>query len=162
MKYISERPTDSIEDIMYTYGNMLFRLCIIRLGNSSDAQDVIQETFIQYIRKKPIFNDEEHKKAWLIKVAMNKCNDMLRYKTSHQTIDIEDFLGYTQEKIDTGIIDALMSIPDKFRLVLMLYYIEDNSIEEIARIIHKTKSAVKMRLQKGRNLLKETYRKEYM
>lgn len=58
--------------------------------------------------------------------------------------------------------DALMGIPDKFRTVLVLYYVEEYSIEEIAKIIGKTASAVKMRLQKGRRLLKEAYGRECM
>lgn len=155
-------PADSIEAIMYTYGNMLFRLCLIRLGNANDAEDVIQETLIKYVQKQPEFEDEEHKKAWLIKVSMNKCNDMLRYKSNHPIVDIDEIISFTKDKTDSGIIDALMMIPDKFRVVLTLYYVEEYSIEEIARIVGRTKSAVKMRLQKGRKLLQETYRKEYM
>ena len=77
MKNTLVRPTDSIEAVMHTYGNMLFRLCLIALGNVSDAEDVVQETIIKYMQKAPKFNNKEHEKAWLIKVATNKCRDIL-------------------------------------------------------------------------------------
>ena len=67
-----------------------------------------------------------------------------------------------QELHDSGILEALTMVPEKFRLVLTLYYIEEYRIEDIAKIIGRTTSAVKMRLQKGRKLLEEIYRKEYL
>ncbi len=162
MKNTSVRPTDSIEAIMHTHGNMLFRLCLITLGNESDAEDAIQETLIKYLQKVPEFKSPEHEKAWFIKVAMNKCRDILRYKSRHPVVDVEEIITYTNDATDSGIIDALMTLPEKFRVVLILYYVEEYSIENIAHVIGKTTSAVKMRLQKGRRLLRETYQKEYM
>ncbi len=162
MRNTSARPADSIEAIMHTYGNMLFRLCLVTLGNASDAEDAVQETLIKYLQKSPEFEDTEHEKAWLITVATNKCKDMLRFKSRHPVVDIDEIKEYTKDTSDSGILDALMTLPDKFRVVLVLYYVEEYSIEKIARVIGKTTSAVKMRLQKGRRLLREAYRKEYM
>ena len=84
MSQTSTRPDDDIEKIVHTYGNMLFRLCLLLLGNASDAQDVVQETFIKYLYKTSGFRDNEHKKAWLIKVATNRCRDILRFRSRHQ------------------------------------------------------------------------------
>lgn len=162
MKNTSVRPADSIERIVQTYGNMLFRLCLITLGNASDAEDAVQETFIKYLQKAPEFENAEHEKAWLITVATNKCKDMLRFKNRHPVVNIEEIKELTKDASDNGILDALMTLPDKFRTVLILYYVEQYPMEEIARMIGKTTSAVKMRLQKGRRLLREAYRKEYM
>lgn len=162
MKKISARPADSIETLVHTYGNMLFRLCLITLGNASDAEDAVQETFIKYLQKAPEFENGEHEKAWLITVATNKCKDILRFKSRHPVVDVDEIKGLTKETSDSGILDALMTLPDKFRTVLVLYYVEGYGVKDIARMIGKTTSAVKMRLQKGRNLLRETYRREYM
>ena len=156
------RTTYSIETILEMYGNMLFRLCLIMLGNSSDAEDVIQESLIKYIQKAPAFKDSEHAKAWLITVATNRCKDILRFKKRHPMIDINEIKEFTKDTSDNYILDLLMTLPDKFRIVLVLYYIEGYKIEDIAPIIRKTKSAVKMRLQKGRRLLRELYQKECM
>jgi len=160
MQDTSVRPADRMEEIMKLYGNMLFRLCLITLGNEADAEDVVQETMIKFMQKAPVFESAEHEKAWLITVATNKCRDILRFRTRHPIVDIEDFQGYIREMPDSGIMEALMTIPEKFRIVLLLYYVEEYSMADIAKIIGRTSSAVKMRLQKGRSLLKEAYGKE--
>ena len=84
----------------------------------------------------------------------------------HPVTDIEElkeFIGGEEEGVkDSGILDALMTLPEKFRMVLVLYYVEGYRTEEIAKIIGKSTSAVKMRLQKGRRLLEDVYRREYM
>ena len=161
MERSSLRPTDDIERIIHTYGNMLFRLCLVVLGNASDAEDAVQETMIKYLQKAPKFEGEEHEKAWLVTVATNKCRDMLRFRMRHPVVDIEDWTEFTGESSDSGILEALMTLPEKFKIVLILYYVEEYRIEDIAKIIGKSISAVKMRLQKGRRLLEEIYRKEY-
>lgn len=160
MNNTSARPADNMERIMQTYGNMLFRVCLITLGNASDAEDAVQEILIKYLQKAPVFEDAEHEKAWLIRVATNQCRDMLRFRSRHPVINIEEINEFTGETSDSGVLDALMTLPDKFRTVLLLHYVEQYSVREIARIIGKTASAVKMRLQKGRKLLREAYQKE--
>lgn len=160
MKNTSARPADGMETMMQTYGNMLFRLCLITLGNASDAEDAVQETFIKYLQKAPVFQSEEHEKAWLITVATNQCRDVLRFRNRHPVVDVEEIKEFAGDVSDSGILDVLMTLPDKFRTVLVLYYVEEYRIEEIAKIIGRTNSAVKMRLQKGRRLLREAYEKE--
>lgn len=162
MRDTSARPAERIEEIVDTYGNMLFRLCLITLGNACDAEDVVQETFIKYLQKVPEFKDNEHEKAWLIKVATNKCRDILRSRRRYPVVNIDEINEFTKDSSDSGILEALMTLPDKFRIVLVLYYVEEYSVREISQLIGRTESAVKMRLQKGRRLLSEAYRKEYM
>lgn len=162
MKHTSVRPADEIEMVMDTYGNMLFRLCLITLGNANDAEEAVQETFIKYMQKAPQFENVAHKKAWLLTVATNQCKDILRFKKRHPVVDMDEIREFTNEKSDSGILDALMTLPDKYRMVLVLYYVEEYSIESIAKIVGRTPSAIKMRLQKGRKLLKEVYQKEWM
>lgn len=162
MKNRSAQPAENIEQVMQIYGNMLFRLCLITLGSASDAEDAVQETMMKYLQKAPIFETAEHEKAWLITVATNKCRDMLRFRKRHPVAELDEIKSFTSETSDNGILDALMTLPDRFRTVLVLYYVEEYRIEEIARIIGKTASAVKMRLQKGRRLLREAYEKECM
>ena len=162
MKKISARPADNLERIMNTYGNILFRPCLFTLGNSSDAEDAVQDTLIKYMQSAPNFNSDSHEKAWLIKVASNRCRDILRFHKRHPSINLEDISEFIPDNTDTRIMDALMILPEKYRIVLMLYYVEEFSVTEIAQIIEKTPSAVKMRLKKGRILLRDAYRKELM
>ncbi len=144
------------------YGDMLYRICLLTLRNSADAEDAVQETFIKYIQKSPEFNDGDHEKAWLITVATNKCRDMLRYRSRHQTESEELLLTYAIEKEESGILDALMELSEKYKTPLMLFYIDGYKIDEIADIMGISVSAAKMRLSRGRKLLEEKYRKEYM
>ena len=141
---------------------MLYRLCFVMLRNTADAEDAVQETFIAYTTKSPVFSDKEHEKAWLLKVASNKCRDILRFRNRHQLTELSELEAVVQDDESSHILEALMELPEKFRLVLTLYYIDEYKVKEIAEIIKKTPSAVKMRLQKGRKLLEEKYRKEYM
>ena len=158
----SVRPADEMERVMQLYGNILYRLCLVMLGNASDAEEAVQETIIRYFQKAPAFADAEHEKAWLLKVAANKCRDMLRFRSTHPQLDLESLPEIPVEKSESGILEALMTLPEKYKLVLILYYVEEYRVGQIAEIIGRTPSAVKMRLQKGRKLLEETYRKEYL
>lgn len=156
------KPANDLETVVHTYGSMLYRLCVVILGNESDAEDAVQETIIKYYLKAPPFENEEHKKAWLIRVATNQCRDMLRSRKRHSQVTLDALPAMPDDQTDSGILDALMTLPEKFRIVLTLYYVEECPIEQIARSIGRTSSAVKMRLRKGRKLLEETYRKEYL
>lgn len=162
MKNSSAWPADGIENIVRTYGNTLYRLCFVMLGNESDAEDAVQESFIKYLQKAPSFENTEHEKAWLITVATNQCKDILRFRKRHPQTDLENLRETPLLSSDSGILEALMTLPEKFRFVLTLYYVEEYRIEDIAKMIGRTPSAVKMRLQKGRRLLEETFRKEYL
>ena len=162
MRNSSARPADEIEAIVHRYGNVLYRLCLVMLRNESDAEDAVQETVIKYMRKAPQLSDSEHEKAWLITVATNTCRDMLRYRKRHPQTELEQIQDVPVSEQDSGILEALMALPEKFRMVLTLYYVEEYPIIEIAKIIGRTPSAVKMRLKKGRELLEEEYRKEYL
>ena len=162
MKNSSAWPTDDIESVIEQYGDMLYRLCLIILRSESDAEDAVQDTFIRLFRRAPEFESSEHRKAWLIRVATNRCRDMLRFRARHPLSDAEIPECAICVPEDSGILEALTSLPEKYRIVLTLYYVEDCRIEDIAGIINRTPSAVKMRLKKGRALLEEIYRKEYM
>jgi RNA polymerase sigma-70 factor (ECF subfamily) len=153
---------EKIKKAVETYGDSLYRLCLVMLGNSSDAEDAVQETFMQLIRYEPEFRGNEHEKAWLITVAANKCRDMLRKRKWFTPLDediLENIPGNTE---DNRLIGLLTELTPKFREVLTLHYIEGYKVNEIAEMINKSPSAVKMRLAKGRKLLEEKYRKEYL
>ena len=154
--------TDCVREAVEEYGDMLYRICLVMLRNTADAEDAVQDTFIRFMQKAPVFQGEEHEKAWLIKVASNVCKDMLRQRDKVTELDEATMNTIADSEDDTHILEALMQIPEKFRIVLTLHYIEGYKVDEIAQMIKKTSSAVKMRLSKGRKLLEDKYRKEYM
>ena len=165
MPQTSSLLVDDLEKTVCLYGDMLFRICLVILANKQDAEDAVQETLIKRFRKAPLFESAEHEKAWLIAVATNTCRDMHRFRLRHTHLDIKEvevFLPSPQEKnifFDWGMIEALMAITEKFRTVLVLHYVEELKVDDVASIIGRTPSAVKMRLKKGRELLEKEYRK---
>lgn len=154
--------SDRIRQSVEKYGDMLYRICLVMLKNSADAEDAVQSVFMKLFMKVPQFESDEHEKAWLIRVATNKCRDMLRFRIKFHPIDDETLNSIAADEESTRLIELLTELPEKFRLVLTLHYIEGYKVDEIAQMIGRTASAVKMRLSKGRALLEEKYRKEFV
>lgn len=148
-------------ELVDTYGDMIYQISLVSLKNYADAEDAVQEVLLKYFIRAPDFESNEHEKAWIITVTVNHCRNMVR---SRRAIPTDPELLHppdnATEHNDT--LDALMQLPEKFRIVLILHYVYGYKINEIAGMIKKTSSAVKMRLSKGRKLLADIYRKEYL
>lgn len=140
------------------YGSMLYRICLVSLGNAADAEDAVQDTFLKYIQKAPSFESSEHEKAWLIRVAVNTCRDIIRRRRPQ--IDIDTVQQSAPAPESGEVMAALMTLPEKFRTVLVLHCVEGYSVAETAKITGISPSAVKMRLQKARRLFGEAYNEE--
>ncbi len=152
----SGRPTDEqITQAVDVYSNMLYQLCVTMLGNCADAEDAVSETFVRYITKSPpCFHSEEHRKAWLLRVAANLCNDMCRLRRRHAHVNIEDVYDLCEQPHDSHVLEDIMRLPVKYRTVLHLHYIEGYSTNEIAQILSISPAAVRKRLQYAREKLK--------
>lgn len=160
MIFKSVRPTDDIETIIRKYSRLLFKISFVILCNEHDAEDAVQETYIKYFRQAPTFDSDEHEKAWLITVATNICRNMRRFKIMHNHLNIDELYDYYETKEDAALTETLMLLPEKYKTVLLLHYVENYKINDLSKILAISPSAVKMRLQKGRKLLKEKYREE--
>ena len=138
------------------YGEMLYRIAFVYLGNPDDTEDILQEVFIALLYNSPEFKSKEHEKAWLIRITQNKCINFLK-STSRKNIPIDELKLPTysenqEEKID--IIKNILSLPPKYKTTVILYYYNDYSVDDIAKILKISKSAVKMRLKRAREILK--------
>lgn len=151
---------EEIRTLVDKYSPLIFRISYCILCNSADAEDAVQETLLRYITKAPDFNDEEHRKAWLIKVAANISKNMLMFRLRRETVNIEDVENIGIEQNDYEIFELIMNLPAKHKIVLTLYYVEGYKSKEIAEIIGISEEAVRKRLQKGRELLKKEMEKE--
>lgn len=135
------------------YGAAVYRLALTFLGQRADAEDVTQETFCRLLYRAPAFTNEQHKKRWLLQVAANLSRDQLRGFWRKQVTQLEDTLpAVAPEELDA--LNAVMALPEKFKLPIHLYYYEGYSVAEVADILKLGQSAVKMRLKRGRELLK--------
>lgn len=142
------------------YGNSLYRLCSVMTGNREDADDAVQESFLKYVEKAPDFNDSEHEKAWLIRVASNICKDILRKRKHQSFISLDEIRNFGICEDNAQILELLVSLEEKYRIVIHLHYVEGYKAQEIASMLGVSESAVKKRLQRGREALKEIYEKE--
>ncbi len=149
-----------IRKAVIKYSDMLYKICLVILCNEQDVQDAIQDTFCRYLEKKPDFRDEEHEKAWLIKVATNICRDMIRFRVRHPKVPIDEVENFLVAPEQKEILKELLELPIKHKTVIYLHYVEGYSIKEIADILGITESAVKSRLLRGRKQMRDTVRME--
>jgi len=160
---MNNRDSD-LEKTIDIYGNLIFKTCFIMLRNKHDAEDVAQETFYKYMISDRAFATEEHKKAWLLRVSQNKCKDMLRFKKVHSYISYEDVEEnfVVQQDVEAGDIEDILRVSNlsyDYKSVVMLYYFEGYSINEVADILNISSTAVRKRLQRAREKLKIVYEK---
>lgn len=147
----------SFEQTVHKYSQTVVSVCIMRLKNYPDAEDCFQNVFFKLFSNSPDFSDEKHLKAWLIRVAINECNNLLRKNKRLITLDEARKVSVNFEEDRHDISWALMKLPQKYSDVLYLYYSEQYKINEIAEILEIGESAVKARLKRGREKLKKLY-----
>ncbi len=149
---------ESVDVLMQEYQNNLFVIAFNLCKNVQDAEDVVQDTFLQYLSHKKDFETETHLRAWLIRVAINGAKNKTRTLFRRKTVPLEDYMETltfpTEESSD--LFFHVMHLPEKFRLVIHLFYYEEYSVREIAGILHLSEANVKTRLSRGRKLLKQT------
>ena len=145
---------EDVRKAVLKYSDILYKICIVILCNEQDVQDAIQETFCRYMEKKPNFRDEEHEKAWLIRVATNISRDMIRFRIRHPKVSIEELENSLVAPQQKETLRELIELPIKQKMVIYLHYVEGYHIKEIADILGITEGAVKMRLQRGRQQMK--------
>ncbi len=148
-------PERSAEEIFYEYGNMLYRIAFVMMKNSFDAEDMVQDTLIKYMECNKGFETEEHRKAWLIRVDINLCKNRLRFYRNHPAISMEQLSRYYESEEDRRLMDSLLLLPQKYREVLLLHYVEGYQGKEIARMLRLSEASVRKRLERGRKKLRE-------
>lgn len=168
MKELSLRSGEDFEQVLERYNKTVYRLAYARTGNVQDAEDVLQEVFLRYIRANKTFNDEEHRKAWLLRVTVN-CSKTLvtsswnRRRSSEEAEDnsfVAEDKQLEQWDDKNAVLEAVRSLPEKYRVVVHLFYYEEQTVEAIAKITGSGLSAVKTRLHRARNMLREILREE--
>lgn len=145
---------ESIEKAVDSYGDMLLKICLTMLGNRYDAEEIVQETFLAYMVSEKEFCDAEHEKAWMIRVAINKSKNALRYRSKHIYVNLDDVKEIIADEEKQEMLVEVMQLPPKIKTAVHLHYYEGYTCKEIGVIVGATEVAVKKRLQRGRELLK--------
>ena len=129
------------------YGPMVY------LGRRADAEDVTQEAFVRLFCRAPAFADGEHEKRWLLRVAVNLCRDQLKGFWRRRAVELEPGLP-AQDPESLGLAEAIVALPEQYKGPIHLHYCEGYSVAEISEILKLGQSAVKMRLKRGRDLIR--------
>lgn len=154
MEGVFTRAELNLQTVYRDYLPMVYRVAFTYMRNSFDSEDAAQETFLRLARFRGSFEDERRLRAWLVVTASNICRDMLRRK-HRQDANIEDYRDLAAPQESGGeVLEALRQLPDKFRTVTYLYYMEGYSVGEIAAALHQPEGTVKSWLHRARRQLK--------
>ena len=150
---------DALQDIqaqiiIERYGNMVFRLALAITKHYDVAQDVYQEVFLRYVKKEPVFENEEHAKAWFLTVCKNCCRNHFMNAFVRRSVPLEEDIPVLKEQ-DYGMYEEVLRLPLKYRMVIHLYYYEGYSTQMIAQLLHKKDATIRTQLKRAREMLKQ-------
>lgn len=149
-----------LEELVSKYENTLLRTALAILGDCGQAEDMVQNTFLRYLEKRPSFVDENHEKAWLLRVTINGCNSHLRSVKRHPvTALLDTYPAESQE--ESGVLEAVLALPPKERTAVHLFYYEGCSTEEIAALTGQRPGTVRSHLSRARAHLRELLKGEF-
>ena len=141
------------------HGESVLRCAYSYLHNMADAEEVLQDTLVQYLKHAPELRGAEHERAWLLHVAANLSKNRLRYSREHGTDELNDRLA-DEGREDLSFV-WVKSLPESCREAVHLFYYEGLSTAQISRILGRSETAVRSALHRGRRKLKEILREDY-
>ena len=150
-----QRTGKEITEIYNRQADTVYRICYSFLRNTADTEDIVQETFLRMIRSSVAFQSEEHEKAWLIRVTVNQCKDLLRRRKIRAWLPFDELPEMAAPETGSPVLDAVAVLPDKYREVVILYHLEEMSVRETAAALTLSESAVKMRLARAREMMRD-------
>lgn len=151
MEYTNKN--EYLEKMVDKYSNMIYRLALLRTKTIENAEDIYQEVFLRLAKKMPEFKNEEHEKAWIIKVTINCSKNLLNSKFLKNTAELKEDIAFeTQERHE--IYYAVQKLPLKYKTIVHLYYYENYKISEISKILKMKENTVKSYLARAREKLK--------
>ena len=143
------------------YAGMLYRLAYARTGSRADAEDVMQEVFVRLLRARPEFRDEEHAKAWLLRVAGNLSKNRLDYNARRSTDELKEELAAQGREDLSFVWEAVKQLPQEQRACIHLFYYEGYPTRDVARMLGRKESTIRSDLRRGREKLKKLLKEAY-
>ena len=149
------------EQLLDRYGNSLLRYAYSYLHNMEDAEEVLQDTLMQFLKTAPVFLSREHEKAWLLRVAANLSKNRLNYNKLRQTDELNEELTAEGREDLSFVWDAVRQLPESCREAVHLFYYEGLSTKQIASVLQRKESTVRSDLHRGREQLKTILKEAY-
>ena len=140
------------------YGDMVRRLCLVHLKNPADTEDIFQNVFLKYVLSPVVFESPEHEKAWLIRVTINACRDLVKSFFRSRTVPLEELLDQPAPLLEEHreVLEAVLALPRKYRDAVYLHYYEGYTAAEIGKLLGKNTNTVYTLLTRAREQLRET------
>lgn len=153
----------NVEELFGRYSDMVYRIAISYGNNVQMAEDVVQEVFLRFLKKRPDFKSSEHEKAWFIRVTVNCCKSLLSSAWIKRVQPLEDTMQAEILFKDSGsssLYELVSGLPAKYSTVLYLRYYEEYKVKEIAKILHITPNLVSARITRAKKMIKQELLKE--
>lgn len=144
----------NVREVIEKYSNMVYRIALTRSGNIENAEDIFQEVFIKFSEKRPIFNNEEHEKAWFIKVTINLTKNLNKSAWNRKVISLDENIIFETEE-ESNVFSVVSELPQNYKTVIYLSYYEGYKVKEIAKIMNKREGTIKTWLYRAREILKK-------
>lgn len=157
----SARINEQAGRLMTAHGDSILRLAYSYLHNMDDAEDVLQDTLIQFIRTQPQFDTAAHEKAWLLRVAINISKNKISYNNIRKADELSETLAASETEDLSFVWDAVKQLPPKYSEVVHLFYHEGYSTAQIASLLSKKEATVRSLLRRARIKLKDMLKEVY-
>lgn len=158
------RTDGEMDAVIQKYQSMVYGLAFAKTGSRADADDVFQETFLAYFQAGKQFRDEEHRKAWLLRTALNMSRRVTASTWRQKTLPLESAVEMAEpfrEEEENEVWRALQNLSEDYRLPIYLFYFEELSTEEIAKVLGVRPGAIRTRLSRGREQLRNMLKGDY-
>lgn len=151
------RSEQEVNQAIEQYSDTVRRLCMVYLKNYADTEDVFQTVFLKYILSSVSFESAEHEKAWLIRVTVNTCKDLLKNFFRRHTVSLDEIMEQPAQlpPDHREVLEAVLSLPEKYKEVIYLYYYEEYTAPQISKILGKNVNTVYTLLTRSKKILKE-------
>ena len=145
---------DVLTEALQKYSGMVRKICFMYLRNYADVEDVFQEVFLKLLQRDIPFENDEHIKAWLCRITINKCKDLCKDYFRKNTCSIEYLELPFEDKKENHLMTAVLSLPPKYKDVIYLFYYEEYSVPQIAKLLHQKENTIYSNLHRAREVLK--------
>jgi RNA polymerase sigma-70 factor (ECF subfamily) len=151
---------EQFEALVDRYEHTLFRAALAILGDAAEAEDAVQDAFLRLLEKRPVFRDQRHERAWLLKVTANGCKSRLRARKRHPMEELLDTYPARDED-SRELLEAVLSLPPSQRAAVHLHYYEGYTTDEIAHILGQRPGTVRSQLSRARAALRQQLEVEF-
>lgn len=151
------RSEQEVNRAIERYADTVRRLCVVHLKNEADAEDIFQNVFLKYALSTGDFESEEHERAWMIRVTINACKDFLKSFFRSRTVSIDEVVEQAADlhQEHREVLEAVLSLPEKYRDVVYLHYYEGYTAPEIGNILQKKPNTIYTLLTRSKTLLRQ-------